>query len=117
SAPTVWSIVQAAGWPIWPLIFASVIALALIFERLWSLRQSVVAPPGLRSERSHRVVHRSSGRLADLAADLRLGHRPRADLRALVVAAAERRRAARAPIGALPPCGPSFKRPAGRSGR
>ena len=45
--PTVWSIVQAAGWPIWPLIFASVIALALIFERLWSLRQSVVAPPGL----------------------------------------------------------------------
>ena len=42
-----WSIVQAAGWPIWPLIFASVVALALIFERLWSLRQSVVAPPGL----------------------------------------------------------------------
>jgi biopolymer transport protein ExbB len=43
----VWSIVQAAGWPIWPLIFASIIALALILERLWSLRQSVVAPPGL----------------------------------------------------------------------
>jgi biopolymer transport protein ExbB len=43
----VWSIIQAAGWPIWPLIFASIIALALIFERLWSLRQSVVAPPGL----------------------------------------------------------------------
>jgi biopolymer transport protein ExbB len=43
----VWSIVQAAGWPIWPLIFASIIALALILERMWSLRQSVVAPPGL----------------------------------------------------------------------
>jgi biopolymer transport protein ExbB len=42
----VWSIIQAAGWPIWPLILASVIALALILERLWSLRQSVVAPPG-----------------------------------------------------------------------
>ncbi len=42
-----WSIIQAAGWPIWPLIFASVIALALIFERLWSLRQSVVAPAGM----------------------------------------------------------------------
>ncbi len=42
-----WSIIQAAGWPIWPLIIASVIALALIFERLWSLRQSVVAPVGL----------------------------------------------------------------------
>ncbi len=42
-----WSIVQAAGWPIWPLIFASIVALALILERLWSLRQSVVAPPEL----------------------------------------------------------------------
>ena len=42
-----WSIIQAAGWPIWPLIAASVIALALIFERMWSLRQSVVAPPGM----------------------------------------------------------------------
>ena len=42
-----WSIIQAAGWPIWPLIFASVIALALIFERMWSLRQAVVAPVGM----------------------------------------------------------------------
>jgi len=42
----VWSLIQAAGWPIWPLIFASIIALALILERLWSLRQSVVAPLG-----------------------------------------------------------------------
>jgi len=43
----VWSIIQAAGWPIWPLILASIIALALIFERFWSLRQSVVAPAGM----------------------------------------------------------------------
>jgi biopolymer transport protein ExbB len=43
----VWSIIQAAGWPIWPLIAASIVALALIFERLWSLRQSVVAPAGM----------------------------------------------------------------------
>jgi biopolymer transport protein ExbB len=43
----VWSIIQAAGWPIWPLVFASVVALSLIFERMWSLRRSVVAPPGL----------------------------------------------------------------------
>jgi len=43
----VWSLIQAAGWPIWPLLAASIIALALIFERLYSLRQSVVAPPGL----------------------------------------------------------------------
>jgi biopolymer transport protein ExbB len=43
----VWSIIQAAGWPIWPLIFASVVALSLIFERMWSLRGSIVAPPGM----------------------------------------------------------------------
>ena len=45
-----WSIIQAAGWPIWPLIFASIVALALIFERLWSLRQSMVAPAGMVDE-------------------------------------------------------------------
>jgi biopolymer transport protein ExbB len=43
----VWSIIQAAGWPIWPLIIASIVALALIFERLWSLRQVIVAPAGM----------------------------------------------------------------------
>jgi len=43
----VWSMIQAAGWPIWPLIIASVVALALIFERLYSLRQSMVAPAGM----------------------------------------------------------------------
>src|SRR6185295_14142557 len=47
SSTNVWSIIQAAGWPIWPLIIASIIALALIFERLWSLRTSVVAPPAM----------------------------------------------------------------------
>jgi biopolymer transport protein ExbB len=40
-------LIQAAGWPIWPLLAASIVALALIFERLYSLRQSMVAPPGL----------------------------------------------------------------------
>jgi len=43
----VWSIIQAAGWPIWPLIIVSIVALALILERLWSLRQTMVAPAGL----------------------------------------------------------------------
>ena len=42
-----WSLIQAAGWPIWPLLAASVVALALIFERRYSLRPSLVAPPGL----------------------------------------------------------------------
>ncbi len=42
-----WAIIQAAGWPIWPLIFASVVALAVIIERSWALRQNEVAPRGL----------------------------------------------------------------------
>lgn len=40
-------IIRAAGWPIIPLLFASVIALALIIERTISLRRSVIVPPGL----------------------------------------------------------------------
>ncbi len=42
-----WSIIQAAGWPIWPLILMSVIVVALIIERTWTLREQVVCPPGL----------------------------------------------------------------------
>ena len=41
------SIIAAAGWPIWPLLFASIIALALIFERLYALRAEKIVPPGL----------------------------------------------------------------------
>lgn len=41
------SIIQAAGWPIWPIIFASIVAIAIIVERLWSLRLSKVAPRDL----------------------------------------------------------------------
>jgi biopolymer transport protein ExbB len=44
------SIIQAAGWPIWPLILCSVVALALIIERLLSLRTARVAPPRLLDE-------------------------------------------------------------------
>lgn len=41
------SIILAAGWPIWPLLFASIIAVALIIERLVALRRSKVLPSGL----------------------------------------------------------------------
>lgn len=44
------SIIQAAGWPIWPLILCSVVALALVIERLFNLRRSLVAPPRLLDE-------------------------------------------------------------------
>ena len=41
------SIIQAAGWPIWPLLACSVVALALVIERLFSLRRQLIAPDGL----------------------------------------------------------------------
>ena len=44
------SIIQAAGWPIWPLIACSVIALALVIERFVSLKTAKVAPPKLLDE-------------------------------------------------------------------
>jgi biopolymer transport protein ExbB len=44
------SIIQAAGWPIWPLIFCSVVGLALIIERFVNLKVSKVLPPQLLDE-------------------------------------------------------------------
>ena len=41
------ALLEAAGWPIWPLVLASIIALAIIGERAWSLRGSIVAPRDL----------------------------------------------------------------------
>jgi biopolymer transport protein ExbB len=46
----VFAIIQAAGWPIWPLLLASVIALALIVERGVALQRKKVLPPKLYDE-------------------------------------------------------------------
>ena len=62
------AIIEAAGWPIWPIILASVIALAIIGERLWSLRTSMVMPKNLLPQ----VVHeyRQNGPTAQLVSRL-----------------------------------------------
>ena len=44
------SIIQAAGWPIWPLLICSIAALALVIERFSSLRIARVAPTRLLDE-------------------------------------------------------------------
>ncbi|MDB5893787.1 MAG: flagellar motor protein MotA [Rhodoferax sp.] len=44
------SIIQAAGWPIWPLVACSILALALVIERFISLKTAKIAPPKLLSE-------------------------------------------------------------------
>jgi biopolymer transport protein ExbB len=44
------SIIQAAGWPIWPLILCSVLALALILERWFQLQNAKVMPPNILAQ-------------------------------------------------------------------
>lgn len=41
------ALIQAAGWPIWPIILASVVAVGIIGERMWALRLSMVTPRDL----------------------------------------------------------------------
>jgi biopolymer transport protein ExbB len=59
-------IIQAAGWPIWPIILCSIIAIAIIGERFYSLRQELVAPRDLLPK----VIqeYRKSGVTADMLA-------------------------------------------------
>lgn len=62
------SIIQAAGWPIWPLLLASVIAVALIIERAVALRRTKIVPAGLlqsvvASYRQHGVNDEQLARL------------------------------------------------------
>ena len=58
------SIIQAAGWPIWPLLLCSIAALAIVFERLSSLRKARVSP----------------GRLLDEVMSVTRAHLPSADV-------------------------------------
>ncbi len=69
------AIVEAAGWPIWFLIFASVVALGLIVERIAFLRRNRVAPPALLDGVVRELKQRgvSDAMLAKLATDSPLG--------------------------------------------
>jgi biopolymer transport protein ExbB len=44
------SLIQAAGWPIWFLLAASIVAVTVIVERILYLRTSRVLPPTLLNE-------------------------------------------------------------------
>jgi len=79
----VFAIIQAAGWPIWPLLLASVVAVALIIERSVSLREAKIVPPTLLDQVI--TVHTRQGVNADildkLASDSPLGEVLAAGLR------------------------------------
>ena len=79
------SIIEAAGWPIWTLILCSVIALAIIGERAWSLRQNLVMPRNLLNQvvQEYRQNGVTPPMLERLAADSPLGEIFAAGLRNL----------------------------------
>jgi biopolymer transport protein ExbB len=76
-------IIKAAGWPIWFLLLASVIAVALVIERLITLRRKRIVPPDLLENVV--AVYRKQGvtqeMLARLAQDSPLGQVLAAGLR------------------------------------
>lgn len=69
------AIVEAAGWPIWFLIFASVVAVGLIINRLLELRSNKIAPPNLLDEVYKELKQRgvSEGMLSKLQDNSPLG--------------------------------------------
>ncbi|MBP6583378.1 MAG: MotA/TolQ/ExbB proton channel family protein [Chromatiaceae bacterium] len=43
-------LMRAGGWLMWPILACSVVAMAIILERLWSLRRRRVMPPRLMEQ-------------------------------------------------------------------
>ncbi|WP_201524754.1 MotA/TolQ/ExbB proton channel family protein [Bordetella pseudohinzii] len=87
------SLLRDAGWPIWPLLATSILGLALVLERLLSLRRSLVMPRGLGEQvnemlRNHEDSPEALARLERnspfgriLAEVLRMRQAPRETLR------------------------------------
>jgi biopolymer transport protein ExbB len=71
----VFAIVEAAGWPIYFLLVASIIAVGLIIERLMFLRSQRISPPALLDEVIKELKQRgvSDGMLTRLADSSPLG--------------------------------------------
>jgi biopolymer transport protein ExbB len=43
----VFEIIKAGGWVMWPIFLCSIVAMAIIGERFWSLQRRLVVPKGL----------------------------------------------------------------------
>ena len=83
-----WEIVQAGGPMMWPIILCSVMAMAIILERLWTLQDRRVMPAGLGtklraliakerlSEQAVQALAAGSPLGRVLAVALQHGHRP-----------------------------------------
>ncbi|TWI04497.1 biopolymer transport protein ExbB [Luteimonas cucumeris] len=86
-------LVKAGGWPMIPLLLLTVVGLAIIVERFWTLRRKAVLPPGLgeevrawaargRLDPAHVDSLRRTSPLGELlAAVLDVRNRPREEIR------------------------------------
>ncbi|MBG6285853.1 MULTISPECIES: MotA/TolQ/ExbB proton channel family protein [Pseudomonas] len=70
-----WELVKAGGWMMLPILLSSVAAMAIVAERLWTLRLSRVAPPQLLGQVWKQIKDRkmNSQALKDLRASSPLG--------------------------------------------
>ena len=84
-----WEIVRAGGLFMWPIILCSIIAAAIVLERLWTLQQRRVVPPDLTrrvwqlvetgqvNDKVIAALHENSPMGKLLATGLANRHRPR----------------------------------------
>ncbi len=70
-----WELVKAGGWIMLPIILCSIVALAIIVERLWTLRPARVAPAHLLGQVWRWIQDKqlNSDKLKELRADSPLG--------------------------------------------
>jgi biopolymer transport protein ExbB len=71
----VWELVKSGGWMMLPIILSSIVALAIIAERFWTLRKSRVTPPQLLGQvwRWIKEKQLNKDKLKELRADSPLG--------------------------------------------
>ena len=89
-------IVQAGGWLMLPIIGCSVVAVAIVLERLWTLQEKRVLPPSVANQvwewvqqnqldvKHIQQIHQSSPLGQVLAAGLAYRHAPREVLKEVV---------------------------------
>lgn len=68
-------LIKAGGWVMWPIILCSVIALAIIAERFWSLRKNRIIPKNLVATvyQWEKVGHLDDKRIYNLSKSSPLG--------------------------------------------
>lgn len=68
-------LIKAGGWLMWPILLCSIISVAIIAERFWSLRKNRIAPKNLVAQvyQWEKVGHLNNKRIKTLRAGSALG--------------------------------------------